>query len=179
MAGAASTSAGHPVRDRARLDTSQPFQTSRSAPNVQLGDDALASVSDELADKILGECYRHIQPRYAFVDWLYVHEVWQHRVAITRAAAQPAATRMMRTSACFIYLLFAIGSRLLQKSAVPNLASPEAYYAKAMDHLEVVVGLHDLKNVQLLLLMVMYSFRSNEAPGVRPLFPLLSPAPCP
>ncbi|GAA5926519.1 hypothetical protein JCM3775_001040 [Rhodotorula graminis] len=165
MAGAASTSTGHQGRDRPRLDTSQPFQTSHSAPKVQLGDDALAAVSDELADKVLGECYRHIQPRYAFVDWLFLHEVWQHRVAITRSAAQPAATRMARTAACYIYLVFAIGSRLLQKSAVPNLASPEAYYAKAMDHLEIIVGLHDLKNVQVLLLMVMYSFRSNEAPG--------------
>ncbi|BGP44814.1 hypothetical protein JCM10450v2_000629 [Rhodotorula kratochvilovae] len=165
IAGATASESGNASRPT-HLDTSQPFQSGAPLPKIQLGADALAGVSDELADMILSECYRHIQPRYAFLDWLFVHEIWQHRIAITRSAAQPNASRMMKTSAFFIWILFAIGSRFCQKSAVPNLAAPEAYYAKAMEHLETIVGLHDLKNVQALMLMVMYSFRSNEAPGV-------------
>lgn len=68
--------------------------------HVQLSDDALASITDEMADSLLSQCYRHIQPRYSFVDWLYVHEIWAHRLAITRAAALPGASRMMKTCAC-------------------------------------------------------------------------------
>jgi hypothetical protein len=48
-----------------------------------------------------------------------------------------------------------------------------------MEHLETIVGLHDLKNVQALMLMVMFSFRSSEAPSVRRVFfplPLVKPA---
>lgn len=45
-------------------------------------------------------------------------------------------------------MIFAIGARFCQKLSIPNLASPEAYYAKALEHLETIVGLHDLKNVQ-------------------------------
>lgn len=45
-------------------------------------------------------------------------------------------------------MLFAIGTRLVQRVSIPGLASPSAFYAKAMEHLEVIVGLHDLKNVQ-------------------------------
>lgn len=37
-------------------------------------------------------------------------------------------------AAFFIWMLFAIGARLSQKSSVAGLASPESYYAKAMEH---------------------------------------------
>lgn len=81
-------------------------------------------------------------------------------------------------------MIFALGARLAQP--LPGLASPESYYTKAMEHLETIVGLHDLKNVQVappsglrgwrspadavsivqaLLLMVVYSFRAPTAPS--------------
>ncbi|GJN91630.1 hypothetical protein Rhopal_004653-T1 [Rhodotorula paludigena] len=166
IAGAAANEGGKYSSRATELDTSQPFVTGPPVQPVQLSDDALASITDEMADSLLSQCYRHIQPRYSFVDWLYVHEIWSHRLAITRAAALPGASRMMKTSAFFIWILFAIGARIGQKSAPTGLATPEAYYRKSMEYLETIVGLHDLKNVQALMLMVMYSFRSNEAPGV-------------
>ncbi|GAA5990175.1 hypothetical protein JCM5350_002531 [Sporobolomyces pararoseus] len=60
-------------------------------------------------------------------------------------------------------MIFALGARLAQP--FPGLASPESYFTKAMEHLETIVGLHDLKNVQALLLMVVYSFQAPTAPS--------------
>ncbi|GAA5832169.1 hypothetical protein JCM11251_004266 [Rhodosporidiobolus azoricus] len=131
-----------------------------------LPDDALDNIPNDIADLILSQVYRHVQPRYPFLDWLYVHEIWAHRQVVTQRATQPGASKVLKTAAFFVWMLFAIGSRFCQKLSIPNLASPEVYYAKAMEHLEVIVGLHDLKNVQALMLMVMFSFRSPEAPGI-------------
>jgi hypothetical protein len=96
-------------------------------------------------------------------------------------------------------MLFALGSALGQP--FPALAAPENYYTKAMEHLETIVGLHDLKNVQVsgvsleavshlfssffrsaqaLLLMVIYSFQAPSAPstwfltGIAVSFPTLA-----
>ncbi|GAA5887560.1 hypothetical protein JCM6882_001449 [Rhodosporidiobolus microsporus] len=131
-----------------------------------LPDNALENIPNDVADLILSQVYRHVQPRYPFLDWLYLHEIWAHRTVVTQRATQPGASKVLKTASFFIWMVFAIGSRFCQKLAIPNLASPEGYWAKAMEHLEVIVGLHDLKNVQALMLMVMFSFRSSEAPGI-------------
>lgn len=139
-----------------------------------LPNDALKDVPQEVAEAILQKCFQHLQPRYPFLDWIWVHSLWERRDEILREAAMPGASKetctgeegvvgailvdacslvLLHTGAFFIWILFAIGARLCQKLAIPSLASPEAYYQKAMQHLEVIVGLHDLKNVQALMLM--------------------------
>jgi hypothetical protein len=54
----------------------------------------------------------------------------------------------LESAAFFIWMFFALGARLFYKVSVPSLASPEAYYAKAMEHLDIILGLHDLENAQ-------------------------------
>ena len=129
-----------------------------------LPNNALDGVSPEISAIVLTACYRHFQPRYPFLDWLAMHDYWARRDEILKAAGQPNPPKDASTGAFFIWMLFALGSRLCVKSQLP-LAAPEAYYQKAMDHLETIVGLHNLANVQALLLMVMYSLRSSEAPS--------------
>ncbi|GAA6032719.1 hypothetical protein JCM8097_000758 [Rhodosporidiobolus ruineniae] len=165
ISGAATAEGGKYSTQGPQLETSQPLRQ-LTLPHHVLPDNALESIPDELADMVLSQTYRHVQPRYPFLDWLYVHEIWSHRIAITQRATQPNASKSLRTAAFFVWMMFAIGSRFCQKLSIPNLASPEAYYAKAMEHLEIIVGLHDLKNVQALCLMTMYSFRSSEAPSI-------------
>ncbi|GAA5850111.1 hypothetical protein JCM8547_001015 [Rhodosporidiobolus lusitaniae] len=162
MSGAAATEGG---KYSTRPTTSEPLRQ-LSLPHHVLPDNSLQNIPDELADMILSQTYRHIQPRYCFIDWLYLHEIWAHRIAITQRATQSGASKALKTAAFFVWMVFAIGSRFCQKLSIPNLASPEAYYDKAMEHLETIVGLHDLKNVQALMLMVMFSFRSSEAPSI-------------
>lgn len=132
-----------------------------------------------------------IRQQYPFLDWLWIHEIWRNRMQVVERANSQRATRVDKTSrllyihvegtdvavtdianiasvpdAFFMWMIFALGSRYCQKTHLPHLAAPELYYTKAMTHLEIIVGLHDYKNVQGLLLMVMYSFRSAEAPSV-------------
>jgi hypothetical protein len=42
-------------------------------------------------------------------------------------------------------MTYAIGSRLLQGVALPGIAEPEAYYALALDHMELIVTLHNIE----------------------------------
>ncbi|ORY82921.1 fungal-specific transcription factor domain-domain-containing protein [Leucosporidium creatinivorum] len=138
----------------------------QSFTTPMLPNDALKDVPQEVSEAILQKCFQHLQPRYPFLDWIWVHSLWERRDEILREAATPGASKEACTGAFFIWVLFAIGARLCQKLAIPSLATPEAYYQKGMQHLEVIVGLHDLKNVQALMLMVMYSFRAADAPSV-------------
>mgnify|MGYP001605463093 CR=1 FL=1 len=62
-------------------------------------------------------------------------------------------------------MLFAIGTRLVQRVSIPGLASPDAFFSKAMEHLEVIVSLHDLKNVQVSFLFLL-KLRTLEADAV-------------
>lgn len=136
---------------------------------------------------VLNECLIVLQ--YPAIDWLAVHDWWQCRGEIIKSATLPQATKETRTgsllalswvlwtsslsdissfllAAFFLLMLYAIGAQLVPKSAARGLASSEAYYAKAMEHLDVVLGLHDLKNVQALILMVTWSYRAPNSPSV-------------
>ncbi|GAA6022533.1 hypothetical protein JCM11491_005591 [Sporobolomyces phaffii] len=164
MAGASRAEGGKYQPTRARLDTRAPFDAGpRSLSAPLLADDALAGVSDELASRVFDVAYQHIQSQFCFLDWLWIRSIFPHRAKITLAAKTPDSSKATRAAAFFIWMLFALGSRLAQP--LPGLASPESYYTKAMEHLETIVGLHDLRNVQALLLMVVYSFRAPSAPS--------------
>ncbi|GAA5870303.1 hypothetical protein JCM16303_001956 [Sporobolomyces ruberrimus] len=164
MAGATRAEGGKYRPTRSRLDTRAPFDAGpRSLLAPLLTDDALAGVSNELADRVYAVAYQHIQSQFCFMDWLWLRSIFPHRVKICQAAKAQDASKATRTAAFFIWMIFALGARLAQP--LPGLASPESYYTKAMEHLETIVGLHDLKNVQALLLMVVYSFRAPTAPS--------------
>ncbi|KAM0751137.1 hypothetical protein T439DRAFT_355972 [Meredithblackwellia eburnea MCA 4105] len=161
------------MQTRQRKANSGSFKQSKIRATTQkIGDstplqyNSLSNVPQESADTILRHCYRHIQPRYAFLDWYYVHELWAHRDEIMDNASKPNPSQESATGAFFIWILFAIGSRLCSGMSLAGISSPEAYHEKAMEHFEVIVGLHDLKNAQALLLMIMYAFRAPDAPSV-------------
>ncbi|KAM0746562.1 hypothetical protein T439DRAFT_329671 [Meredithblackwellia eburnea MCA 4105] len=145
---------------------SMSYRPSPTASRSPIPDNALESVAHEVAESVLSHTFRHVQPRYPFLDWLLVHEYWQHRDEIMMNAVQPGATSEVRTAAFFIWMIFAIGARLVKSAPAGGLATPEQYYDKAMNHLEIIVVRHDLKNVQALMLMVMYYFRSSDSPSV-------------
>ncbi|GAA5923003.1 uncharacterized protein JCM15063_003496 [Sporobolomyces koalae] len=159
MAGASRVEGGKYNPTRSRLDTRGPFETGshgHSAPS--LADDALANVSDDLANRVLNATFEHIQSQFCFMDWLWVLPMFPRLFPRKKKCLQSSGF----TAAFFIWMLFALGSRI---DPVPGLAPSESYYAKAMANLETIVGLHDLFNVQALLLMVVYSFQAPTAPS--------------
>ena len=64
-------------------------------------------------------------------------------------------------------MIYAIGARLLQGRPTPglNLGSADQYYTEALQHLDVVVRLHNVHNVQAYLLLVIYSIWSTDGPS--------------
>lgn len=125
-----------------------------------LPDSVIDNVSPETSTILFNACYNHIQMRYPFLDWPTIRDHFQGKEDIIRAAAMPNARRETRTAAFFIWLVIALGARLCRHLSL-GLALPDDYFAKAMVHLHIIVTLHDLVNVQALLLMTMYSLRSN------------------
>lgn len=153
--------------------------TRQNAVYPDIGD--AAPIPTEIATLVIEAVYRHVQPRYPFLDWVALHDEWQGRDEILRAAKQKDAAA--DTSACksspnstnpadsylaafFILMILAIGSQLCNKLNLPNIQSPDCYYAQAMPYLDVLVQMHNLKNVQALLLMAIYSLRNSHGPSV-------------
>jgi hypothetical protein len=42
-------------------------------------------------------------------------------------------------------MVYAVGARLLQGVSVAGMAEPEAYYAAALEHMDVIVTLHNVE----------------------------------
>ncbi|WVQ94026.1 hypothetical protein IAU59_001104 [Kwoniella sp. CBS 9459] len=121
----------------------------------------------EIATTVLETVYRHIHPRYPFMDWVAFEKQWARRDRILVGVGQK--TRMDRDSsvaAFFILMILAVGSQLCKERSLPGLLRPEEYYTLAQPYLNTIVTLHNLANIQGFLLLAMYSLRDSKGPSV-------------
>ncbi|OCF44232.1 hypothetical protein I317_01850 [Kwoniella heveanensis CBS 569] len=116
---------------------------------------------------VLETVFRHVHPRYPFLDWVAFEKQWEQRDRILLAVGQK--TRMDRdnsTAAFFILMVLAVGSQLCKERTLPGLLRPEDYYNLAQPYLNTIVTLHNLANIQGFLLLAMYSLRDSKGPSV-------------
>lgn len=67
--------------------------SAQSFATPMLPNDALKDVPPEVSEAILQKCFQHLQPRYPFLDWIWVHSIWERRDEIMREAAMPGASK--------------------------------------------------------------------------------------
>ncbi|ORY25361.1 fungal-specific transcription factor domain-domain-containing protein [Naematelia encephala] len=124
----------------------------------------------EVGAALLDSFYMHVQARYPFVDWRQLRG-WlarQDEMVVQKGQfpINSAEGREKGTASFFIWMVYAIGARLLQGVPLPGVADPETYYTAALEHFDVIVTLHNVENVQAFLYLVMYSLRCTEGPSV-------------
>ncbi|KAK4689045.1 hypothetical protein P7C73_g1066, partial [Tremellales sp. Uapishka_1] len=107
-------------------------------------------IPNEVADRVLESVYQHLHARA--------------RDGILLAVAQDRQlNKEAATAAFFILMVLAIGGQLCNEKA---LMRPEDYHTLAASYVAVIVQLHNLTNVQGLLLLAMYSLRDSRGPSV-------------
>ncbi|KAK5685702.1 hypothetical protein LTS12_029057 [Elasticomyces elasticus] len=127
------------------------------APEVEEGLPMLPS--SERARALLGTAYFYAQARYCIVDWNRLREWHRDRDAIAYAPVDGPVD--LQIGAFFIWIIYAIGARLVPESE----NSTEAYFARARLYLPAVMASQNMVTVQALLCLVQYFFRApSETP---------------
>ncbi|OJJ07019.1 hypothetical protein ASPVEDRAFT_46398 [Aspergillus versicolor CBS 583.65] len=115
--------------------------------------------SSASARTLVDTVYFYTQARYCIVDWTRVREWHQDRDAL--AYASPQAPVEAQRGAFFIWIIYAIGARLISNPE----NSYEEYFARARCYLPAVMASQDSATVQALLCIVQYYFRApTESP---------------
>lgn len=105
-------------------------------------------LSSTLAAFVLETVYRHIQPRYSFIDWIVLHNHWQDRDRYITAAVDRIPLERDDASIAFLILItLAVGSQLCSRTDL-LLPPAEEYYKLALQYMDSIVQLHNLPNVQ-------------------------------
>lgn len=77
----------------------------------------------------------------------------------------PFLTSTFPCSISVLHLVYAIGGRFLETTGETGNFFPEQHYELALEHLEEVCAFHDVRTIQVLLLLSIYSLRSPKGPG--------------
>ncbi|WVF66411.1 hypothetical protein IAT40_001151 [Kwoniella sp. CBS 6097] len=106
-------------------------------------------LTSDSATTILETVFRHVHPRYPFLDWLSFEKQWEQRNGVLLAVGQKSRMdRESSTAAFFILMVLAVGSQLCKERTLPGVLRPEDYYNLAQPYLNTIVTLHNLANIQ-------------------------------
>ncbi|KAK6064976.1 fungal specific transcription factor domain-containing protein [Seiridium cupressi] len=113
-----------------------------------------SQVPPEIADKLLHGYVRHISTRWPILQTPFVRLLHAERYTLSDA---------FFTSV--LHLIYAIGGRFLETTGETGDFFPEHHFDQALKNLDDILRLHDIRSVQFLLLLSIYSLRSPKGPG--------------
>ncbi|WWD03163.1 hypothetical protein V865_001210 [Kwoniella europaea PYCC6329] len=121
----------------------------------------------DISIQVAETVFKHLHPRYPFMDWVKFEKQWEPRDAILVAVGQGLPLdRERSTGAFFILMVLAIAAQLTKERPMAGLLRAEDYYNLASPYLSTIVTLHNLANIQGLLLLAVYSLRDSKGPSV-------------
>lgn len=101
-----------------------------------------------------------IHPRYPFLD----------PAEMTQLHANRLHSRAVDTEGRFgtfkLYMVYAIGATMLQRTGSHADVQPETFFMAALQHMSAAKQSHTLHNIEAMTLLVLYSLRSNFNSGI-------------
>ncbi|KAH9885724.1 fungal-specific transcription factor domain-containing protein [Xylariomycetidae sp. FL2044] len=113
-----------------------------------------SQVPTDIAEKLLNSYIRHISTRWPILQTPFLRLLHSERSTISDA---------FFTSV--LHLIYAIGGRFLETTGDTGDYYPEQHYDLALKNMDDILRLHDIRSVQFLLLLSIYSLRSPRGPG--------------
>lgn len=105
--------------------------------------------SEETGMKLLKAYHRGVQCQYPFLDWSWVMECFNKVIN---------ADSDDDISLFFIYMIFAIGSQLMEgASRTPSTLHARAYYNEAFEHIATIIEDTSIRSVQVYLIIGIFS----------------------
>jgi hypothetical protein len=132
-------------------------QSPKSMSDGSLEDDTYvdtASIPQEIADKLLNGYLKHISTRWPILHSAYIRSLHSRRASLTDSYEQ-----------CALHLVYASGGRFLETTGETGAFYCEKHHTTAMQYLDELFQCHDVRSVQVLILLAIYSLRAPQGPG--------------
>ncbi|KAI1879322.1 hypothetical protein JX265_002276 [Neoarthrinium moseri] len=129
-------------------------KSANTGPGPLGGGFDFAQVPPEIADKLFKGYIGHIATRWPVLQTPFMRLLHAERRTLSDA---------FFTSV--LHLIYAIAGRFLETTGETGDFFPEQHYDQALKNLDDILRLHDIRSVQFLLLLSIYSLRSPRGPG--------------
>ncbi|KUJ16071.1 uncharacterized protein LY89DRAFT_102668 [Mollisia scopiformis] len=127
----------------------------KSASDVlEEGSSELARMPQEIADKLLRGYLKHISTRWPILHSTYIRELHSRR-----------ATLVNCYETTVLHLVYACGARFLETTGETGAFFPDRHHSAGMQNLDAILQYHDIRSVQMLILLAIYSLRDPRGPG--------------
>lgn len=113
-----------------------------------------ATIPQDIADKLLKGYLKHISTRWPILPSAYIRSLHSRRASLIDSFER-----------CTLHLVYASGGRFLETTGETGTFYCERHHATALQYLDELVQCHDLRSVQVLILLAIYSLRAPRGPG--------------
>ena len=114
----------------------------------------LAEIDDEAGERLLQGYFKHISTLWPLLRSRDVRRLHSCRRQLTDPF-----------SCATLHLVYACGGRFLETTGETGDFQSEQHYNASNVYIDEVLQLHDIRSVQILLLLAIYSLRSPKSPG--------------
>lgn len=112
------------------------------------------SIPQVIADKLLQGYLKHISTRWPILHSVYIRSLHTRRSDLSNSYER-----------CALNLVYASGGRFLETAGEPGAFHCERHHAAAMRYADELFSCHDVRSVQILILLAIYSLRAPQGPG--------------
>ncbi|KAI1344645.1 fungal-specific transcription factor domain-containing protein [Xylariaceae sp. FL0016] len=143
--------AGHASRRSSRHSVAIPqldFQTASERP-VDFAD-----VPSNVADRLFSGYLKHVATRFPVIYSVWARDIHQRRHSLTDSH-----------EIAVLHLVYATAGRFLETTGELGGFQARRHYASAVELLDTILGLNDVRTIQTLMLMGIYSLRDPIGPG--------------
>jgi hypothetical protein len=109
---------------------------------------------DETCDRLLLAYLKHISLRWPLLRTSFIRTLHANRAQLQDPYHKT-----------ILHLLYSIGGRFLETTGQSGSFFPEEHHATALQHLDLMLELHDVRSIEVLLLLAIHSLRAPKGPG--------------
>ncbi|KAH6677710.1 fungal-specific transcription factor domain-containing protein [Halenospora varia] len=114
----------------------------------------LGNVPPDIADKLLKGYLKHISTRWPILHSTYLRGLHARRDALGNSYEKSV-----------LHLVYASGGRFLETTGETGAFFPDRHHSAGMKYLDELLQYHDIRSVQILILLAIYSLRAPKGPG--------------
>ncbi|OCT44052.1 Zn2/Cys6 DNA-binding protein [Cladophialophora carrionii] len=114
----------------------------------------MASIPADVADRLLRGYLKHISTRWPILHSTYIRNLHSRRAHLTNSYEKS-----------ILHLVYASGGRFLETTGEPGAFHSERHHLSGMQYLDELIQCHDVRSVQVLIMLGIYSLRDPKGPG--------------
>jgi hypothetical protein len=114
----------------------------------------LGNMPGNIADKLLMGYLKHISTRWPILHSNYIRTLHHSRDTLVDPYDRSV-----------LHLVYASGARFLETTGETGAFFPDRHHSAGMQYLDEMLQYHDIRSIQILILLAIYSLRAPKGPG--------------